>query len=199
MLLRKGPQMSGGLTHILVPEDNSNPTKHIRIQNKIQLNSSLLQCNIDHFRQADGTPFTTKLLAEYIGEDGCNANSDKVLQGTLQKILPTFVTLLLQQFHKQHKEPFNIQFTFDDMCTGFMKWRERITTSTSGKHLAIYRALIQILNHYNLESNKIIYDTAYTCLQIQYFLMEIAIEQCHTFNRWKTVHNFLLETHRVYH
>jgi hypothetical protein len=40
MLLRKGPQMSGGLTHILVPEDNSNPTKHIRIQNKNQLDSS---------------------------------------------------------------------------------------------------------------------------------------------------------------
>jgi hypothetical protein len=93
--------------------------------------------------------------------DGCNANSDEVLQDTVQQNLPKFVTLLLQQFHKQHKEPLNRQFTFDEMCTGFVKWKERTTTSPSGKHLDIYRALIQILNHHNQESNKIIYDSVY--------------------------------------
>jgi hypothetical protein len=101
--------------------------------------------------------------------------------------------MLLQQFHKQHKESLDIHFTFDNMCTGFMRWRERSTTSLSGKHLGIYRALIQTLNYHDLESNKTIYDTAYTCLQMQYLLMKIAIEQYYTFNHWKTVHKFLLK------
>jgi hypothetical protein len=152
-LLRKGPQTSGGLTHILISADNSNPTKQLRVQNKIQLDSSLLQRNIDHVRRTYGTPFTTNQLTEYIGEDGCNANSDEVLQGNVQPNLPKFVTLLLQQFHQQHKEPIEIQFTFEDMCNGFMKWRERTTTSPSGKHLGIYRTLIQTIYHHNPESD----------------------------------------------
>jgi hypothetical protein len=152
----------------LVPEDNSNPTKHIQIQNISQLDSSLLQRNIEHFQQADGTPFTTPLLTDYNRENGCNDNSDAVIQGTVRRQnLPKFVTLLLQHFNKQHKEPLNLHFTFDDMCHGFMKWRERTTTSPSGKHLGIYRSFIQIINHRDQESSKIIYDTALKCLQIQ--------------------------------
>jgi hypothetical protein len=191
--LQKGPQTTGGLAHILVPADNSNSKKHIQVQNKTLLDSSLLQRNIDHFCKAHGTPFTTNQITAYIGKDGCNTNSDDVLQGKVQPHLPKFVTLLLQQFHQQHKAPIEIQFTFEDMCNGFMKWRERTTTSPSGKHLGIYRALIQIIYHHDYESDQTIYDTAHTCLQIQYLLMNIAIHQCHTFHRWKTVHNFLLE------
>jgi hypothetical protein len=36
-LLRKGPQKSGVLTHILIPENNYNSTKHILIQTKSQM------------------------------------------------------------------------------------------------------------------------------------------------------------------
>jgi hypothetical protein len=31
------------------------------------------------------------------------------------------------------------------------------------------------------------------CLQIQHLLMTLAIKHCHTFQRWRIVHNFLLE------
>jgi hypothetical protein len=34
---------------------------------------------------------------------------------------------------------------------------------------------------------------ALQCLQVQYLLMKLSVIHCHTYNRWKIVHNFLLE------
>jgi hypothetical protein len=53
-LLRKGPQTSGGITHILVQNDPNDISKHTRVQTKSDLDSALLQRNILNFRQAQG-------------------------------------------------------------------------------------------------------------------------------------------------
>jgi hypothetical protein len=195
-LLRKGPQSSGGLTHILVPNNPNDNTKHTRIQTKSELDAALLQRNIDHFRQAQGTPFTTSSICEYLGDDGCNQNTIEIFKGNVSPNLPKFVKLLLQQFKKTDHKPIDIPFTFEDMCKGFLKWRERTTTSPSGKHLGIYKSLIKSFYHHqesSTESNQITHNVANDCLQIQHLLMQLAIHHCYTFSRWKKVHNFLLE------
>jgi hypothetical protein len=194
-LLRKGPQSTGGITRILVPNDLTNTT-HTRIQSKSDLDNALLQRNIDHFKQADGTLFTTHRVLDYIGKDGCNQNINEILQGNVHKQLPKLVKLLLQQFNTINHKPKDIPFTFKDMCKGFSKWREKTTTSPSGKHLGIYKSLIKILYPQidsPTEENTTHQRIAYDCLQIQHLLMQLAIHHCHTFTRWKTVHNFLLE------
>jgi hypothetical protein len=70
------------------------------------------------------------------------------------------------------------------------------------KHLGIYKSLVNA-RKYNILTDKerlnnvsftgTVLPVALQCIQIQYFLMKLAVIHCHTFNRWKIVHNFLLE------
>jgi hypothetical protein len=58
------------------------------------------------------------------------------------------------------------------------------------------RALIQTMQaHSELLSveQKILYATAHARLQIQHLMMHMAIQHCHAYKMWKSVHNFLLE------
>jgi hypothetical protein len=66
--LRKGNNSTGGLTHILIPDKDKEPTTYQRIQQKIDLDSMLLQRNITHFNQAQGTPFTTSPCINIVGK-----------------------------------------------------------------------------------------------------------------------------------
>jgi hypothetical protein len=103
------------------------------------------------------------------------------------------VNILLKQF-KSNTQPIPTTFTFHDMCNGFMKWCESTTTSPSGKHLGLYRSLIRIMYLQSNDKNDLqLIKTATECLTIQHLLMTMAINHCHTYPRWKLVHNFLLE------
>jgi hypothetical protein len=94
--------------------------------------------------------------------------------------------------------------TFADMCNGFDKWRENTTTSPSGKHLGIYKALVNS-RKFDIKTTKEKDTTTYNnieltltpiaeqCLHIQYLLITLAVKHCHTYHRWTIVHNFLLE------
>jgi hypothetical protein len=92
----------------------------------------------------------------------------------------------------------------ESMCTGFAKWRESTTTSPSGKHLGIYKSLINARRFIIRTDKEKLQDTetsktnttmslADQFLHIQFLLIMLAIKQCHRYERWKVVHNFLLE------
>jgi hypothetical protein len=199
-LLRKGNISTGGLSHVLKRE-NTDPPSISRIQTQEQLDPTLLDRNIVHFSQEEGTPFTTEQLISIIWEDGCSACALDILEGIIPPNIFQYPKLFLTEMKKTRKTlPLNM--TIDDMCRGFQKWRENTTTSPSGKHLGIYKSLVNA-RRYNLLTDK--EDTTFNnnnnntlsiaeqCLQIQFFLITLAISHCHTFKRWKTVHNFLLE------
>jgi hypothetical protein len=139
ILLRNGPQTSGGISHVLVPQQNfpDSPSTYSRTQSKQLLDETLLTRNISHFQQAKDTPFTTPLLVDYIGEVGCHPNVDMILNGHVDINLPKIITLILRKFTSS-STPIPVTFTLEDMCKGFMKWRESTTTSPSGKHLGLY-------------------------------------------------------------
>jgi hypothetical protein len=195
-LLRNGPQTNGGKSHVLV-QDNDNqpnqPAKYTRIQSKPLLDETLLQSNINHFQQAKDTPFTSPSIIEYIGEDGFHNNVHQILNGFIRQDLPTLVTRILHKF-KSKSQSIPITFTFEDMCSGYMKWREATKTSPSGKHLGLYKALVKTKYiQCKSEHDEELIRTASDCLEIQLRLMTLAITHCHTYQRWKQVHNFLLE------
>jgi hypothetical protein len=88
---------------------------------------------------------------------------------------------------------------FEDMCYGFRKWREKPTTSPSRKHLGVYKALLNAVQ-YNLIPDATndpqltaVADIASIALHIQHRLLNLAIRECHSYARWHTVHNFILE------
>jgi hypothetical protein len=89
------------------------------------------------------------------------------------------------------------------MIKGFLKWIEKTVTSPSGKHLCIYRNLINTFNNqYAMSSSKttegirqqqINKEKATIALDIQNKQINMAIKHCYTYNRWKVIHNFFIE------
>jgi hypothetical protein len=101
------------------------------------MDSTLLHQNINHFMQADGTPFTRSPLLDIIGEDGCAEGALQILDGNLPDHIPKYATMIFKHMTKERPTP-SINMTFQNMCQGFQKWREQTTTSPSNKHLGIY-------------------------------------------------------------
>jgi hypothetical protein len=200
-ILKTGGRTAGGITHVL-QRSITNPTIIEQVQAQHQLDPTLLDRNISHFAQAHGTPFTTESLIELIGEDGCSNQAFEILDGNVPENLQKFPNLLLKEL-RQTRPTLPLDMSLDEMCRGFNKWRENTTTSPSGKHLGIYKALVNarrynILKTTETKSNETqnsinSVDTLATkCLTIQHLLMSLAIKKCHTYARWRIVHNFLL-------
>jgi hypothetical protein len=86
------------------------------------------------------------------------------------------------------------------MVQGFSTWRESTTTSPSGKHLGMYKALTnahihQILSDNDklqLEKNKEHTIYATKILQLQHLIINTTIKHEHPLERWKVVHNPLI-------
>jgi hypothetical protein len=127
--LRKGNTSTGGLTHVLL-RSNDHPPQVKRIQSPQELDPTLLDRNVIHFSQAEGTPFTTKELIAIIGEDGCSHHALDILNGKIPSPLLKYPKLLLSEMRKI-RTTIPLDMTLDDMCKGFDKWRENTTTSPS--------------------------------------------------------------------
>jgi hypothetical protein len=127
-----------------------------------------------------------------------NDNSQGVLHGIIPKDLPLAATAILQEL-KAVREPLPCTLPFNDMITGFKNWKEGTTTSPSGKHLGIYKSLIEAKQHRIMTvqekgiNDRTITTIADKALSIQHLIMNLAIQETCVLTRWQTVHNFMLE------
>jgi hypothetical protein len=163
------------------------------------MNSKLHERNKIHFKQAHGTPFTIHPLAITIGDNGCTKTATTILDG---KYLPFSIHPAARSILNECarvREPSTSTFPLHDMIKGLSHWREATSTSPSGKHLGFYKSLIIATKHNILAKeeslrNPSTKDTiASKLIQIQHLLINLAIKTCHTYERWKIVHNFFLE------
>jgi hypothetical protein len=94
-----GQRTSGGISHVLIPLPPNLNTHNIapppqRIQTKHEMDTVLLDRNIDHFAQAHGTPFTISPLLEIFGTDGCTQAALSILDGHIPQIVPHYSKLI---------------------------------------------------------------------------------------------------------
>jgi hypothetical protein len=137
-LFKQDQRSPGGISHVLIRTNEPTPR---RINDKQEIDEVLLHRNIDHFQQAQGTPFTISPLLDIIGHDGCSKEALEILEGNIPNQIPTTAKKILQQA-KRVRSPLKLDMSLEDMCQGFKKWREQTTTSPSNKHLGIYKALV---------------------------------------------------------
>ena len=65
----------------------------------------------------------------------------------------TILDILREEDQKQHAK-WNDVITFDDFIYGLTKWKEETSTSPSGRHLGVYKALITTHKNKSREFDK---------------------------------------------
>jgi hypothetical protein len=185
------PKSTSGVSHILIKKHDTIQ----RIDDKVEIENTLHSHFQQHFNQATGTPFTHGILRQTFGYSGVTEHTEALLRGELPRLE---TSTAVQQFLlniRRSRPAIPSHFPPQDMKQGFLKWRESTTTSPSGKHLGFYKSMIKAVNH-NIRSSdedENLPSKAMLLFNIQQLLINLAIREIHTFERWKVVHNFVIE------
>lgn len=106
------------------------------------MNKRLYDRNRIHFKQAHSTPCTTPEVIQHIGTSGLTQEAQAILEGHIPPNTPGYSRVIFQELNHPC-QPVPLEMSLDDMIQGFAKWREQTSTSPSGRHLGIYKALVK--------------------------------------------------------
>ena len=118
------------------------------IHNHEEIDQLLASDNAQHLHQEHGTPFTVEPLRILIGKDNFTPFSREILDGSAE-----FDTLDISdniKFYLQNLKRKRVKGKINnkgiipliEFKQGYKKWKERTTTSPSGRHLGHYHALL---------------------------------------------------------
>jgi hypothetical protein len=190
-----GKSKSGGLDHILKQQLNG---ESVRISDKEQMYSELINQNRKHFSQADGTPFTTERLHSLIGNTATNDFCDKILDGSINfdylNENEATLTILKALIKKEDIETINIHISTDDVTSAYKVWNEKTSTSPSTCHLGHEKALLKRVDIQEKEATQLGKEPLYKRIfRLTATKLNWAITYNHTYERWKKVVNALIE------
>jgi len=166
--------------------------------------------NVGVDMEAHGLPYTVPPLSTLLNPDSLTPFGQQVLNGAVDfpSLEVSHHTKLLLQHQKawqnQHLPCFHT-LTFKDMITGFRKWPEWTSTSPSGQHLGIYKSLSKDTNRKQRHQkptpqeptehpkSKPPIHNEKNVLQLIHQLIYMAVQHCHTFDRWQMIWNLFLE------
>jgi hypothetical protein len=155
----------------------------------------LYKRNIIHFGQAEETPFNTSPLIELLQYNGTNDECKRILEGkydnlNLDDLSEATRDILLMLGEKRNIPMIPIDISFEDYLKAFNIWRERTTTSPSGRHLGHYKILMK-LNVIDDDENKT--NISLKLLQLYYQITIIAARLGQTLERWANVSTCMIE------
>ena len=125
--------------------DNCETWKTITAPNEVE--EAILERNIRHFGQADGSAFTTKLMTDKFGYEGVTKYVDQLLAGDTKDIIQDneanngVATILLHLANQPTLPSIDDDITYHKWCQALKKWSEKTSTSPSGRHLGHYKVL----------------------------------------------------------
>ena len=145
---------------------------------------AILECNQQHFNQCAGTPFTVGQLRN-LNWAADSPLADALLQGRAPVSTLSSNKLVQHVLHacKQTSPTISDHITTNDLKQLFKKWRESTTTSQSGRHLGIYRAIF--LNQPN-STKQHSFDTDLT------LMINILVQHGMGLDRWRNVTNMMI-------
>jgi hypothetical protein len=136
-ILNKPNTSNGGLSYILTKNDDGSLQ---RIDNIDDMNEKLYHRNRIHFSQAHNTPCTLPATVKHIGESGTTDTARNILRGQIPEDMNADLKMIFQEL-QTNTVPVPLDYDLNDMIQGFSAWPEQTTTSPSGRHLGIYKAL----------------------------------------------------------
>jgi len=197
------PKSAGGLTYINIMNKDGATQSILR---KEKLEEKLLEHSWTHFAQVEGSPFTVKPLGCLLQYDGLMPFGNHVTKGQpLHGIhnfdeLTTAILLNLKQ-----KIPLGTNthtLNYETLLEGIKKWLEHTTTSPSGQHQGIYKALGKHVKKDKKESYTETTDDppigpaikqGHNILYAIFDIMLLAIHHKYPLQQWKMVWTLFIE------
>jgi hypothetical protein len=139
----------GGISSILVPiPKEGTALEYLVITDGPTIERLILQRNIRHFRQTEFTPLATLEVIRKIGFGADTDRADQILAGIED---PADITdgkgsRYLLTSMRRHLQELKIEITTEKMLNKYKRWKERTSTSPSGRHLGHFHALFRPLN-----------------------------------------------------
>jgi hypothetical protein len=133
----------GGVSSILVPlPKEGTELEYFAIMDGPTIETLILNRNIRHFRQAETTPLATPEVIRTIGFGADTDRAEQLLEGTGN---PTDITdaewsRYLLTSMRRHSKEIKIEITKEKMMNKYKIWKERTSTSPSGRHLGHFHA-----------------------------------------------------------
>jgi Reverse transcriptase (RNA-dependent DNA polymerase) len=190
----KGTQ-GKGITTIEIPS-KEDPTKYTSLNTPSEMEDPLLDRNINHFGQAEGTPFTLDPLLSTYGYEGCNEFSTKLIdEGLIPDEMyeqPEYVKMILRKLSNGENLPkIESEITFEEFIAGFKSWKEKTTTSPSGRHLGHYKLLISLPIYETI--NRINTNLGIKILNVYYQIAMTTAAAGITLTRWSNISTIMIE------
>lgn len=201
------PSHRSGITHLIIPDKdiNDQPTNNVdeavtwRTETQSeQVLHQLLHRNIQHFGQAEGTPFTVSPLSDQLGYTGMSSTGTQLIQ---EGIMPSsldpcqlHVKIILHHLGSDASTytPIPNLLSFENFTKTIRKWSEATSTSPSGKHLGHYKSLISLDSHSSTYTEKAP-DAGISILQVLHQAAASAFQSGVSLSRWQKINTCMIE------
>jgi hypothetical protein len=192
------PQQRSGISNIEVPHKDAtgkptkDPDKAVtwkRIYDPKVIEDCLMERNINHFGQAEGTLFTRKDITQMYDYEGTSLNVTDLLDGKyktgdIPNVTSSANKLLNNLSNKNNLTLFDNDISFQEFFTAFKKWNENTSTSPSGRHLGHYKCLLRP-DYCDQLYNEQFCDPREKIFKVYYKMVKIASEHGISFKRWQ--------------
>jgi hypothetical protein len=165
------------------------------IYDYVVMTKYLLERNKNHFSQAKNTPFTINPIKSIYGYKGTNTKSceliaDKVFPEEIKTLEEATIQVL--EMLSSGKKCIDIEekISFEEFKKGLEKWKERTTTSPSGRHLGHYKLLLRLPVY--IDDKKQV-NISEHLLFLYYQVATLASKLGETLNRWTIVSTCMIE------
>jgi exonuclease III len=159
-----------------------------------EINYYLLLRNQRHFGQAQGTPFTIPPLSDDIDWAASSAASDAILEGTYEtsNLNHLLQAVLRECQYKTPADSISGNVTTEDFLGKFRTWNEKTTTSPSGRHLGLYKALVARLAPDDPADNAALESTRQSLTQVHINLINYCLRFRYSLQRWQEIVNAMI-------
>jgi hypothetical protein len=165
-------------------------TKKQEVERKIQ------KRNPKHFNQPAGSPFTIHPLSE-VGVTSTKFKTTHLADGTeVQMPVDTFLEtetvldLLKRPLPGAEKSNISSRITMMDFIGAIKAWKERTSTSPSGRHLGHYKLLVE--TYEDKTGSETIQAAAGQILKLMVDIMDLASDKGFILDRWTKVVNVMI-------
>jgi hypothetical protein len=148
-----------------------------------------LHRNIRHFRQAEYTPLATPEVIRKIGFGADTIRAEQLLKGNND---PTNITddewsRYLLTSMKRHSKELEVEITAEKMMSKYRRWKERTSTSPSGRHLGHFHALFRPMKAKNEDDRERLEGRRQELIELQALMLQTAYDNEHVYKRWEYI------------